>query len=48
MILDRFKLTEFGCLDILVNNAGGWVTGKIYDVDGGSEAPAMTVPVRPL
>ena len=25
-----------------------WVTGKVFEIDGGTEAPAMTVPVPPL
>ena len=28
--------------------ASGWVTGKIYEVDVGSEAPAISVLVAPL
>ncbi len=32
----------------LVSDAGSWVTGKVFEVDGGAEAPAITVPVPPL
>jgi len=32
----------------LVSDASSWVTGKIFDVDGGTEAPAITVPPPPL
>jgi 7-alpha-hydroxysteroid dehydrogenase len=32
----------------LVSDASSWVTGKIFEVDGGTEAPAITVPVPPL
>ncbi len=28
--------------------ASAWVTGKIFQIDGGTEAPAMSVPVDPL
>jgi 7-alpha-hydroxysteroid dehydrogenase len=32
----------------LVSDASSWVTGKVFEIDGGTEAPAMTVPVPPL
>jgi 7-alpha-hydroxysteroid dehydrogenase len=32
----------------LASPASSWVTGKIYEVDGGTEAPAFAVPTPPL
>lgn len=32
----------------LASDASSWVTGKIFQVDGGVEAPAISVPVPPL
>jgi 7-alpha-hydroxysteroid dehydrogenase len=32
----------------LASPASAWVTGKIFEVDGGVEAPAFTVPFTPL
>ncbi|CAN5686204.1 SDR family oxidoreductase [soil metagenome] len=32
----------------LVSDASSWVTGKIIEIDGGTEHPAFTVPFEPL
>jgi 7-alpha-hydroxysteroid dehydrogenase len=32
----------------LVADASSWVTGKVFEVDGGTEAPAIAIPVSPL
>jgi len=32
----------------LASDASSWVTGKVFEIDGGTEAPAIVVPVPPL
>ena len=32
----------------LASDASSWVTGKIFQIDGGTEAPSLRVPVEPL
>ncbi len=36
------------CVVYLASDAAAWVTGKIFEVDGGVESPAFTVPFQPL
>lgn len=36
------------CVVYLASSAASWVTGKIFEVDGGVESPAFTVPFEPL
>jgi 7-alpha-hydroxysteroid dehydrogenase len=32
----------------LVSDASSWVTGKVFEIDGGAESPSILVPVPPL
>jgi 7-alpha-hydroxysteroid dehydrogenase len=32
----------------LVSDASSWVTGKVFEIDGGAEQPAISVPAPPL
>jgi 7-alpha-hydroxysteroid dehydrogenase len=32
----------------LVSDASSWVTGKVFEIDGGTEAPAIQMPAPPL
>jgi 7-alpha-hydroxysteroid dehydrogenase len=32
----------------LASDASSWVTGKVFEVDGGVEHPSFTIPFEPL
>jgi 7-alpha-hydroxysteroid dehydrogenase len=36
------------CVVYLASDAAAWITGKVFEVDGGVEAPAFTVPFDPI
>jgi 7-alpha-hydroxysteroid dehydrogenase len=36
------------CVVYLASPASSWVTGKVFEIDGGVEHPAFTIPTNPL
>ena len=48
--MQRIGTTEdvAACVVYLSSPAARWVTGKVFEIDGGVEAPAFTIPFEPL